>query len=81
MGVGGGGDEGALCVPRAGKQPELLAGIAGTVGRGRLASVPPRPVGHQPAGVEPRGRGLGDMTLERLGESKTCHLSVPCGHH
>ena len=40
-GLGRGGEEGTLCVPRAGTQPELLAGIAGAVGRGRLAAVSP----------------------------------------
>lgn len=78
MGVGG--EEGALCVPTAEKQPELLAGNSGGRGQGPAGSHPlTRPVSHQPAGVGLLG-GPGDLTLERLGASETCHLSVPCGH-
>lgn len=61
-------------------QPELLAGVAGAVGRGRLAAVsspPPRSL----SAISQQGWGCpGGMTLEKLEQSRTRHLSVPCGH-
>ena len=58
-------------------QPELLAGVAGAVGRGRLAAVPPRSL----SAISQQGWGCpGGMTLEKLGQGRTRHLSVPCGH-
>lgn len=51
----------------------------GAVGRGRLVTIPPRPISHQPVGVgQPGEPGRDD--LGEMGESETCHLIVPCSH-
>lgn len=76
MGVGG--EKRVPCVPRAeNERPELLAG-SWHCGQGPPGGCPPK--AHQPsAGGGGVAGALGEMTLERRGETNTCHLSVPCG--
>lgn len=70
-GLGGGVGRKGDCVPRAGTQPELLAGVAGTVGRGAGWQLSPRePVSHQPAGLGVPGRhDLGEAGTEQTATS------------
>lgn len=52
----------ALCVLRAEKQQNCWQEIVGTVGRGRLVTIPPRPISYQPVGVgQPGGPGRDDL--------------------
>lgn len=69
MGVGV--EEGALCVPRAaGREQRVLWAGAGW-----------RPSPQSTSAISHRGGAAGGSGRDDLplGESKTCHLSVPCG--
>lgn len=66
---------GALCVLRAEKQSELLAGSSGHRGQGQLVTVPPGPISQQLVGVRqlggPRSDDLGEVGREQTSPQRS----------